>query len=38
MREKTKCLKAICGIVRGGAERLNELANGGTLNKDTMWT
>lgn len=29
MREKTKCLKALCSIVGGGAERLEELDNGG---------
>ena len=36
MREKTKCLKALCSIVGGGAERLEELGNGGTLNRDHM--
>ena len=36
MREKTKCLKALCSIVGGRAERLEELANGGTLNRDHM--
>lgn len=40
MRENTKCLKALCGIVGGGAERLEELVDGATLNRhrlDMTW-
>lgn len=40
MRENTKCLKALCGIVGRGAERLEEIVDGATLNShrlDMTW-